>query len=200
MKSQSHVGHHVPRVGRRVVVAVLVGMLGAVAACGGEGPLRGDGDGVTVSVLRRGSFDEYSFGVNLCITSGEAEVALIGVAPIEAGGEFTFLGAVIASSASGASMPWGSAAGFPPIDASEDAFQDIAGYVVGLACEEVSPSRFENLLVGMAGTGEGGGFIRGLAIDYTADGKEYREEVDILLVVCPVDDTACDPFTEGLVD
>ena len=145
-----------------------------------EGPLVSP-DAGTVGFQDFSEGTEKSFGIFVCTV--DQDVVIESVEAISAEGEIAVIGAILYEADDGFV---GAIHDFPPRGLSEDFFSDIPGATVGTVCDSETRSQ---VVVGASRTGEGGGVIEGIRINYeggSLDVADYR------IILCGDDGEYCD--------
>ena len=168
------------------IALILVGVAARAVALGpdhhadGSGPLSSLGPGTTIgnAVDPTGS-GRVTFGVELCLLSGEDVAVIESVGPSAAVGTgFQFLGSLARTfdpepGVGSPHEPVGSVDGFPPpARFAPDHLSDAIGYAVQVRCRhDRPPQTYTELLLGFARTGDTGGGWRGIDVGYAFAGR-----------------------------
>lgn len=124
---------------------------------------------------------EKSFGIFVCVT--DADVVLESVEPISVEGDIEVIGAVLYE-ADNAFV--GAIHDFPPRGLSQDYLTEIPGATVATACDDDARSQ---VVVGANRTGDGGGVIEGIRINYEGGALEVG---DYRIILCGDEGEYCE--------
>lgn len=173
-----------------VVLAGVVGLgLPTPVHSDGGGPLGSLGQPVTggMSVDPSSGDTAWTFGVPLCLASGDTPAVLVDVRPTNVDGDgFRYVGSGVRTFRwTEDEAPLISVGGWPPpAEFVPGTVSPVSGYEVSRPCVHRAGQPYTELLLGFERVGSQGGGWRGMYVDYTVGGAERVLEIDHHMLIC----------------